>query len=221
MGEIFEKGGEFMYVLTVWAVLTVFLVFERLYSLFLRYRLDADALTRQVIALLERDNGFTRALERVSGKRTHPVTTVLKAGLLKGNRSDKEIQRAMEEAALKEVPRIQRRTNYISMLANVATLTGLLGTIMGLIQAFSGLMEANAVDKQNVLASGISVAMYTTAYGLLIAVPGIVAFTFLGNRQNRIIESMEESALTLFNYLSDRNREAAQARVGGEPGEAR
>lgn len=211
MGDIFEQGGDFMYVLTGLAVITLGLILERAWALAFRLRLDADGLTRQVIATLDREGGFTRALELLGGTKDHPVTKVLKAGLLRGNRSDRELQRAMEEAALKAVPQVQKRTTYVAMMANIATLTGLLGTILGLIHAFTGLQEANAVDKQDVLATGISVAMYTTAYGLTIAIPAIFAATWLGDRQGSILESMEESALTLFNYLSTRNRDAARA----------
>ena len=219
MFEILEKGGEFMYVLTLWAVITLALVLERFWALGYRLRLDAQGLTRQVIAQLDRDNGFTRALELLGAQKDHPVTKVLKAGLLRGNRSDRELQRAMEEAAIKAVPEVQKRTSYISMMANIATLTGLLGTIQGLIQAFEGLQLANAVEKQDVLSTGIAVAMYTTFYGLSIAIPAIFAATYFGNRQGAIIDAMEDSAITLFNYLSTRNRDACEAQaVAGGPG---
>ena len=90
MGEIFEQGGEFMYVLTGLAVITLALIIERAWALAVRLRLDSEGLTQQVIAMLDREGGFTRALELLGGQKDHPTTKVLKAGLLRGNRSDRE-----------------------------------------------------------------------------------------------------------------------------------
>ncbi|MFQ5561357.1 MAG: MotA/TolQ/ExbB proton channel family protein, partial [Nitrospinota bacterium] len=95
-----------------------------------------------------------------------------------------------------------RRINYLAMIANISTLLGLLGTIFGLITAFKGVSNADAAVKQEILAQGISVAMMTTAFGLIVAVPCIIGYYILNNRGDRIVGQFDEKALTLFNALS-------------------
>jgi Biopolymer transport proteins len=92
------------------------------------------------------------------------------------------------------------------MFANVATLLGLLGTIVGLIAAFSGVSEAAAAEKQQILASGISIAMFTTAFGLIVSIPCLVGFYLLSNRGDYLIDKLDEKALGLFNILSNMKR---------------
>ncbi len=131
----------------------------------------------------------------------------LKSGLLKAGKRDKDIEQALQESILREMPLLKKRINYLSMFANVATLLGLLGTIIGLIAAFAGVAGASAAEKQQVLAAGISVAMFTTAFGLIVSIPSLVGFYLLNNRGDHIIEKMDEKSLALFNILSGLKRE--------------
>ncbi|MBW1871864.1 MAG: MotA/TolQ/ExbB proton channel family protein [Deltaproteobacteria bacterium] len=117
-----------------------------------------------------------------------------------------EIRRALEQTTAKVSPQIQKRTPYLATLANVATLLGLLGTIFGLIMAFEGVEMASAAKKQEVLARGISVAMSTTAFGLIVAIPTTIAHAIITARQNVLLDTIEDSAMTLFNHLSAKNR---------------
>ena len=123
---------------------------------------------------------------------------------MKANRREREIERSMEEEMLRAVPRLQVRMSYIALLANIATLIGLLGTIMGLIEAFEGVQQANAAARQQTLAAGISKAMLTTAFGLITAVPMMVFHTVLSARQERILFSVEEAATSLVGALVGR-----------------
>jgi len=207
MFDILNQGGGWMYAILTVSVVSMALIVERVYILWFKYRINANQFVSHILSFVDADN-FTRAIEVCNLRPDHPLAVVLKAGLLKANRGDKEIQRAMEEASAKVMPKIQKRTNYLSMLSNVSTLVGLLGTIFGLITAFKGVGAADAAQKQEILAKGISVAMFTTAFGLIVAIPTMVAFAILSNRQNALLEKVEEGAITLFNRITSRNADA-------------
>jgi len=207
MFEMLNRGGGFMFVILSVSVISLTLIVERAYVLWFKYRINAGQFLSAILSFVDADN-YTRAIEVCNLRPDHPLAVVLKAGLLKANRGDKEIQRSMEEATAKVTPKVLKRTNYLSMLSNVSTLLGLLGTIFGLIQAFKGVGAADAAQKQEILARGISVAMFTTAFGLIVAIPTMVAFAILSNRQNAMIEMIEEGAITLFNRITSRNSES-------------
>ena len=107
----------------------------------------------------------------------------------------------VEEAAVRELPRLTQRLNYLSLCANVSTLLGLLGTISGLMASFNALGTVEAAKKAALLAGGISEAMVTTAFGLIVAVPCMVAYTVLFNRQQQISRDLDEAVLRFINYL--------------------
>ncbi len=206
MFEVLSKGGEFMWVLLGVSIAVIALVAERSFVLWKKWRLDGRSLLAQVKRIIDEDNSYSRALKLCGDDPDHPVSKVLQAGLLKANQPDRDIQRAIEEEAVKQLPRVSQRTPYIGMIANVATLLGLLGTIFGLIQAFKSVGAASAAMKQELLAKGISVAMFTTAFGLIVAIPAMVAFSIVVARQTKIMDTIEECSISLFNFLSARNR---------------
>lgn len=117
-----------------------------------------------------------------------------------------EIQNAIDEVGLRELPKIQKRTHYLSLFANISTLMGLLGTIFGLQTAFRALATADPAQKAAVLAKGISMAMNTTAMGLAVAIPCMIIFSILGAKANTIIEEIDESAVRLLNFLFSQRR---------------
>ena len=116
----------------------------------------------------------------------------------------KAIRQGAEESALSEVPRLSKRLNYLALFANIATLTGLLGTIFGLQQSFSALGATEAAMKAAMLAAGISQAMNTTAFGLMVAIPCMVAYAMLSNMQSRLAEEVDASSIRVLNYLEMR-----------------
>jgi biopolymer transport protein ExbB/TolQ len=97
-----------------------------------------------------------------------------------------------------------QRLNYLSLFANVATLLGLLGTIGGLQVSFSSLAAAEAAKKATMLAAGISQAMNTTAFGLIVAVPCMIMYTALSNKRDRLLKDLDEAVVRLTNYLKRR-----------------
>jgi biopolymer transport protein ExbB/TolQ len=117
------------------------------------------------------------------------------------NKSDAEVQAAMDEASLREVPRLEQRTAYLAMLANVSMLAGLLGTVSGLIACFEAVANVNPADKATILAAGISEAMNCTAFGLITAIPALVAFSILMGRTQHLINDINETSVSVLNLI--------------------
>ena len=201
MFTLLENGGTFMYVILTVSVVALAMFCERAAFLYLRLKLNMDKAYKKILFFLEKAN-YHGALEECSRIEHHPLGRILKAGLLKSDGRDKEIERAMEEKIMAEIPKVKARINYLTLFANISTLLGLLGTIMGLITAFSSISSASESMKQEILASGISMAMLTTAAGLVVAIPCLVGFYVLNNRGDFMIDQMEEKALGLANMLA-------------------
>jgi biopolymer transport protein ExbB len=206
MLSLYIKGGFFMHPILLVSIIAFALFCERASYLFLRLRLDTDQAFQKIVLSLEKYN-FRAAIEECTRIEKHPLGRILKAGLMKSDKRDKEIERAMEEEIIREIPRIKSKTNLFSLFANIATLIGLLGAIHGLITAFEGVAHASDSMKQEILASGISVAMLTTAFGLLIAIPCLIGFYIINNKGESVIDELEHKALRLFNILSSLKHE--------------
>ena len=202
---MFKEGGGFMYIILIVGVFAMAIAFERLFYIVFRANINATAFMAQVQKLIMANN-IDRAIKLCNAEPHAALPKVVKAGLTRANRTEKEIENAIEEATLEVGPLIAKRTAYLAMLANVATLTGLLGTIMGLIMAFSAVAKASAETKQVLLANGISVAMYTTAGGLMAAIPTLVLHSIIVNRSNKILDDVDQFGLKTVNLLTARRR---------------
>ncbi len=206
MFEILNNGGIFMYVILSVSVVAFALFCERASFLYFRLGLNLDNAFDKIQECLGHMN-YKGAVDECIKIEKHPLGRILKAGLLKSDKRDKEIEMALEENVMREAPLVKARINYLTMFANVSTLLGLLGTIMGLIAAFQGVSSASEAAKQEILAAGISVAMLTTAFGLIVAIPCLMGFYLLNNRGDFLIEKYEEKAVSLLNLLSSLKRE--------------
>jgi biopolymer transport protein ExbB/TolQ len=206
MFEIMSKGGIFMYVILSVSIIAFALFCERASFLYLRLNLNLDRSFDKIRECLWQTN-YKGAVDECIKIEKHPLGRILKAGLLKSDKRDKEIEMALEENVMREAPLVKARINYLTMFANISTLLGLLGTIMGLIAAFQGVSSASEAAKQEILAAGISVAMLTTAFGLIVAIPCLVGYYLLNNRGDFLIEKYEEKAVSLLNLLSSLKRE--------------
>ena len=132
-----------------------------------------------------------------------PLARIVQAGLVKVNRPDEEVQAAMDEGALREMPKITKRTGFLALFANLAMLCGLFGTIIGLIKAF-GAVGGESVDpsqKARILAEGISEAMNCTAFGLLAAITALVGFAFLNGKTQGMEDDINEASVTVLNLV--------------------
>lgn len=202
---MFKEGGEFMYIILFVGVFAMAIAFERLFYIIFRANINATAFMAQIQKLIMANN-IDRAIKLCNAEPHAALPRVVKRGLTRANRSEKEIENAIDEATLEVGPLIAKRTAYLAMLANVATLTGLLGTILGLIMAFEAVAKASAETKQTLLANGISIAMYTTAGGLLVAIPTLVLHSVITNRSNKILDDVDQYGLKTVNLLTARRR---------------
>ena len=117
----------------------------------------------------------------------------------------------MEEGLMEVLPRLEKRTPYLATFANIATLLGLLGTILGLIKAFTAVANVDPSEKANILSASISIAMNTTAFGLMAAIPLLLAFTFMQSKTTEIVDSIEMASVKFVNLIRDaRSSEAAR-----------
>lgn len=202
-----HKGGVFMWPMLVVAIFALAIAAERIYYIIFRANINGTAFMAQVQKLIMANN-IDRAIKLCNAEPNAALPRVLKAGLTRANRGDKEIENAVEESVREVFPLLTKRTGYLPMLANVATLTGLLGTIQGLIIAFEAVAHASAETKQTLLASGISVAMFTTATGLTIAIPTLVLHAIIANQTTKIMNDIDLYALKTVNLLGARRRGA-------------
>lgn len=200
--EFFSTGGPFMYVNLVFSAVAIALIIDRTMAL-LKASLPGTAFMGQLIKQV-REGQIDRAMKLCAAAPQAALARVLKAGLSRANRGEQEIAAALEEAILEETPFLQKRIASLWSIANIATLTGLIGTISGLIGSFKALGKASPSQKAELLSKGISEAMNNTAFGLSIAVMCIIGHLLLTNRSKSMIEEMELNAMRLENLLAQR-----------------
>lgn len=207
--EILNAGGIFMYGILVTSIVAAAIVFRRIYSLWFEFRLNASVLHAEVSQSVSQAD-FGRAMQLCSG--THPLQRLFNAALLRANRSEKEIRRAVETTAVTELARYRRGTASLPQISNLATLLGLLGTIHGLIISFSGMQGADAATRQAALSKGVAVAFYNTFFGLTVATVTVVAFLLVSAKQSDGMNKMEHALASLIDQLlggKGRDRTAA------------
>jgi len=210
LAKAFTEGGIFMYVILLVSVAAMAIMIERFIFLFFRYNINAQAFMAQITKLVMANN-IDRAIKLCNAAPTAALPRVIKAGLTRANKGEVEISNAIEEASLEVIPLIQKRVPTLLAVANVATLLGLLGTIVGLIQAFGALSGASPEERAVLLSRGIAVAMNTTAFGLIVAVPCMIAHIFLANMATKIINEIDEYSVKLENLLAARSRAGGMA----------
>ncbi len=201
MIRYFQDGGFWMYPILAASAFAVAIVLERVVYYYIHCRVNAKALLTEVTKLVR--NGDAEKARKLCASMKNPLAQTVEAAIWHfiQNESDQEIQNGVDEVGLRELPRIQRRTHYLGLFANMATLLGLLGTIFGLQQAFGAIATVDPSQKASILAHGINVAMNTTSLGLIVAVPCMIAFSMLGAKANSIIEEIDESSVRLLNFL--------------------
>jgi biopolymer transport protein ExbB/TolQ len=202
-----EDAWVFMYSIALFAALAMAIGIERFYYIMIRSNINADKFMAEIRKLVAGGN-MDRAIALCDRGKQKALPFVVLRGLKRAIESDaldfRAIQNAVDEGTLEVIPKLQERTNYLSMFANVATLTGLMGTIFGLILAFNavggeGIPEA---DKTRFLAAGISAAMNTTIFGLMVAIPSLIVYTYLTNATTKIIDEMDEHLVKLINLIT-------------------
>jgi biopolymer transport protein ExbB len=198
--KLFQAGGTFMYpILFVFAIGFVIAV-DRLIYLMRTERATNSVWTELVPMLKALD--FQRAA-KLTSESTTPIANVLNYGFSRhnDNKSRDVVEAALEEGIMDEMPELTQRTHYLATFANIATLLGLLGTIIGLIQAFTAVAQADPAEKADLLSASIAVAMNTTAFGLIAAIPLLLIHSYLITKTAHLVDNIEKSALKALNLM--------------------
>jgi biopolymer transport protein ExbB len=199
MAHHFQEGGWGMYPIAICSIFIFAIAIERIQFLYFKASIAKDAFVQAMRKYILAGN-VGKALALCSQTPT-PLANIIKAGLVKVNKSDAEVQAAMDEASLREVPRLEHRTAYLAMLANVAMLAGLLGTIVGLIQCFAAVAVGDPSEKATMLAKGISEAMNCTAFGLIAAIVALMGFAALNGKTQALEDDINEASVQVLNLV--------------------
>ncbi|MDH5567869.1 MAG: MotA/TolQ/ExbB proton channel family protein [Myxococcales bacterium] len=206
----FVTGGPFMYpILIVFAVGAAIAV-ERYVTLTMVTHKNQSVWSEIQPALVSGD--FDKAREMTSNDDS-TISQLLSMGLARQGavRRREDIEIAMEESMMEIIPQLEKRTPYVALASSIATLLGLLGTIMGLIQAFTAVANANPAEKADLLSASISVAMNTTAFGLMVAIPLLITNTVLTAKTGEIIDSLEMASVKALNVISAKAKRQVEA----------
>jgi biopolymer transport protein ExbB len=201
----FQKGGLFMYPILLVFMAGMVITTERWFQL-TRTRSVNRNMWNVLYPVLARGE-FDKA-RAIIAKDKSVIAQMLRTGLarLGAVRRREDIEIAMEESMMEIIPQLEKRTPYVALLSNIATLLGLLGTIMGLIEAFTAVANANPAEKADLLSASISVAMNTTAFGLMSAIPLLLLHAKLTSTTGQIVDSLEMASVKVLNSISDFNR---------------
>jgi len=209
--SFFQNGGIFMYPIMIVFALGIAIAIERYVYLTLA-KTGNKRLWKQIIPLIKTGR-FDQANDIIN-KSKSAICKILSYGMdrIKVARRRDDLETALEEGLMEVIPRLEKRTHYLATLANIATLLGLLGTIMGLISAFTAVAKADAADKADLLSSSISVAMNTTAFGLMSAIPLLLIFTILQTKTTDVVDSLEMASVKFMNAVQEVKVRAEKAK---------
>jgi biopolymer transport protein ExbB len=208
--EFFVTGGPFMYPILVVFAVGGAIAIERYITLTRVTLKNQKAWSRVQPVLLK--GSFDEA-RKMTTKDTSTISRLLSMGLARQGtvRRREDIEIAMEESMMEIIPQLEKRTPYVALASSIATLLGLLGTIMGLISAFTAVANANPAEKADLLSGSISVAMNTTAFGLMVAIPLLITSSVLTAKTSQIIDSLEMASVKALNVISAKARRQVEA----------
>lgn len=199
--RFFQEGGAFMYPIAVVLVIGLAIAVERWVVLTAAKSSNRQAFDRILPLLQKKDYAGVVNLGKTLNA---PIARIIASGIARMAQSPRrdDIELAMEEGVMEAMPRLEKRTAYLATLANISTLLGLLGTIIGLIQAFTAVASADPAEKAALLSSSIAVAMNTTAFGLVAAIPLLLVHSMLQSKTTEIIDSLEMAGVKCLNMIS-------------------
>ncbi len=199
MLELLNKGGPVMWVLAVTAVVAVMVFLERLFHLH-RAQIKSDDFLKGIFNIVRRGN-IAEAIS-ICDETPGPVASIVRAAVLHYDEPKEEIQKAIEEAGLAEVPRLERNLNLLGTIAKISPLLGLLGTVLGMIQMFLSMQRHAPLLQAGDLGEGLWQALVTTATGLAIAIPAYAGYNFLIGRVETILLDMERISVNILAFLA-------------------
>ncbi len=201
-----QPGWIFMWIILGAGVFGLAIALERFFFLTARSAFRVDLFVKDVISNI-RNNDFTAAQRMVEKAGRTALGQVFKAAINEADAGAERIRNAVDEATLRVIPQLEKRTVFLGTIGNIATLIGLMGTIYGLIIAFAavGKPGIDPAEKSTLLAQGIAAAMNTTFLGLFIAIPSIALYTFFKGKTQKLIDQIDEYSLRLVNVLAERS----------------
>ena len=199
----FQSGGLFMYPIVLILALGLAIAIER-YIYLSMAKTSNHRIWKKLQPLLQK--GDYLQVARVTEKSRSAISHIFSYGLNRARTSRRrdDVEIAMEEGLMETVPNLEKRTPYLATFANIATLLGLLGTIIGLIQAFTAVAAANPAEKADMLSASISVALNTTAFGLMVAIPLLLIYAVLQTKTTQLVDSLEMASVKFLNLLTER-----------------
>ncbi len=195
-----QEAGFWAIPIFITGAVGVAIIIERLIVLWGRTRLNKDAVLAGLRERIFRGD-VMGGIRFLSDQPQSPLTRILKAGLLEVRHGEEEVQAAMDEAAMHELPYLEKRTGYLSMLSNASTLIGLVGTVNGMIGVFKAVASVSAADKSTMLSQGIGEAMNCTFFGLMIAIPNLIAYSLLQGRTQALSDDVNSAVASTVNLV--------------------
>jgi biopolymer transport protein ExbB/TolQ len=199
--KAFQGGGIFMYFILLFAIMTMGLIIERASFLFKLKTPPADFRKKIIDLILRGDYKAAESLAQAQGSTSLGKIVASGCALRANGAGDEEVQARMDEALTQEISKIDKRTGFLAMFGNVSTLLGLLGTIVGMIHSFAAVANASPADRAMMLSKGISEAMNCTAFGLITAIPALVAFAVYQNKTDKLVSELTESTTEIYHDL--------------------
>lgn len=199
----FQAGGIFMYAILAVGFICIAIVIERSMALFMKYQVAPADLRAKLLSFIAQGK-FEEAksyVEMTSANTALGRVTLAGVNVRRIGGGDEEVQARMDEALGAEISNVDRRTGFLAVYGNVATLLGLLGTVTGLIASFNGVTNVSPAERSMMLSAGISEALYTTAFGLVVAIPALVAFALLQNRTEKLVTALTDEGSRIFHDL--------------------
>jgi biopolymer transport protein ExbB/TolQ len=196
----------FMWAILVTGVFSISIIIERFIYLQTKSGVRSESFIKDVLQNIVKDD-IGAALKLCEKGKRMALANVIKAGLDEANTGAERIRNAIDEGMLKIIPLLEKRTGYLAVIGNVATLLGLLGTVYGLIMSFAavGRPGIDAAQKSELLASGIATAMNSTFTGLSVAISAIMVYAFLKAKTQKIIDELDEYSVRVLNSLIEKS----------------
>jgi biopolymer transport protein ExbB len=201
--EKFQEGGFFMYFILLFGMLSVGFIIERVMALYVRYKNPAADFRLRLLDFISKADfrGAEQYARSVNPQTSLAVIAETGCRLRASAVGEEELQARMDEQLSAEIAKIDRRTGFLAMFGNVSTLLGLLGTISGMIISFASVAQGNPAERATLLSAGISEAMNCTAFGLLVAIPALVAYAVFQNRTDRVVTELTQETSRIFHDL--------------------
>jgi biopolymer transport protein ExbB/TolQ len=200
MADAFIEGGWGMWPIAFFFVIAIAITVERVIVLFFTASMNKDGFLRGLKKHIYAGD-LDKAINYTAGQKSTPLSSVIKSGLMSVPKGEEEVQAALDEAALRENPKLEARTGYLAMIGNAAMLAGLLGTVDGLIGSFKAVAHASPADRATILAASIGEAMNCTRFGLIAAIPTLIMFSILNGRTQSLINDINETSVSVLNLI--------------------